>query len=387
LNDTKEEKNTSKSPTGIFLKLKTSSLCSEIVNILSSYGYSHYGCVYVNPTNPTLFSKKSFQNNNTSEAKISLQSSDILYTSGSLPLNQIQSFYEQHQLSFLNRLRSCSLLTESGAVVFGLHDGTSLKVEMEILLSNLGIPLLSHSRLKKTHDILSQSYPRIQDVNSLYTSPGKPIYQPDFEFIRFSGFKALIHRLDTQISYEKRVPKVFWRGATTGKAEKCTDLLRVRMCNLAKTVSWVDVKIVRLVQLCDNQLQLLNSMNIRGKKVLEVDWTRYRGVVDVDGNTNAWGLFWRLASGSVVFRVESGHINSYNQYLQPWIHYIPIARNLTDFINITRLIKDPVYKHIAQNARNFVRNFTYTHEISRVAIELSALWRARQNRSNQQNNK
>eukprot|EP00607_Mallomonas_marina_P008539 CAMPEP_0182419298 /NCGR_PEP_ID=MMETSP1167-20130531/3754_1 /TAXON_ID=2988 /ORGANISM="Mallomonas Sp, Strain CCMP3275" /LENGTH=183 /DNA_ID=CAMNT_0024594125 /DNA_START=611 /DNA_END=1162 /DNA_ORIENTATION=- len=177
-----------------------------------------------------------------------------------------------------------------------------------------------------------------------------------------------------------RIPKVFWRGATTGgqlntkERTACRDLKRVRMCLLAKNTSWLDVKIEKLVQSCSSDSELIIGLGVKGRRVPEFGWTQYRGILDIDGNSNAWGLFWRLASGSVVFRVESEFVNQYTQSLKPWVHYIPISNNLSDFLAVTRLVRDPTYRYIAGNAGMFVKDLTYVHEINRVAKELSALW-------------
>ena len=58
----------------------------------------------------------------------------------------------------------------------------------------------------------------------------------------------------------------------------------------------------------------------------EVEWANSSGILDVDGNVNAWGLYWRLASGSTIFKVESEYISSYTEHALPFVHYIPIAK-------------------------------------------------------------
>ena len=103
-------------------------------------------------------------------------------------------------------------------------------------------------------------------------------------------------------------------------------------------------------------------------------WSHYRGVVDIEGNTNAWGLFWRLGSGSVVFRVPGDFTNSYIRQLVPGVHFLPLAADLSDLANVTARIRDSSLARIPVNARSLLRNFTYQLEVDRVARELSDLW-------------
>ena len=126
-----------------------------------------------------------------------------------------------------------------------------------------------------------------------------------------------------------------WRGATTGYHNKCEELPRVKMCSKALNLTWVDAKLIRTIQFCYYKTNLTNFrpslLHLRGDHLPELEWSNYRGILDIDGNVNAWGLFWRLASGSVVFKVESKYLNAYITKMVPWVHYIPIKEDLSDF--------------------------------------------------------
>jgi glutathionyl-hydroquinone reductase len=134
---------------------------------------------------------------------------------------------------------------------------------------------------------------------------------------------------------------------------------------------------------------------------MESDWVKYRGIVDVDGNVNAWGLHWRLASGIVVFKVESEFTNLYMQHMVPWQHYIPILRDLSDLeiatklvtlkpsashgrrrkkgffrgngvVNYERILQEPMLlESITKNAFDFTQRFTYKKVVERVVNQLN----------------
>ena len=113
---------------------------------------------------------------------------------------------------------------------------------------------------------------------------------------------------------------------------------------------------------------------------IQVDWSQYRGILDAPGNTNAWGLFWRLASGSAVFKIDGEYSNAYIKQLRPWVHYIPISNNLSDLIPLSKNIyKIELLEKIALEARKFVMNYTFEKEITRVASELTYIWNITKN--------
>jgi hypothetical protein len=83
----------------------------------------------------------------------------------------------------------------------------------------------------------------------------------------------------------------------------------------AVATPWADVALWAPVQNCDNEpaLAVLQRHSLLHSHVQAPDWAAHRGVLEVDGNANAWGVIWRLASGSVVFKVRSTWVNAYNR--------------------------------------------------------------------------
>ena len=134
---------------------------------------------------------------------------------------------------------------------------------------------------------------------------------------------------------------------------------------------------------------------MRGGFKKETEWVKHRGILDIDGNVNAWGLFWRLASGSVLFKVESEFTNLYAQHMVPWYHYIPIARDLSDLkavtklvtltpsndilrgnevVDFARILREPaLMESIAKNAIDFTQRFTYKKVVEQVVNQLNEI--------------
>ena len=104
------------------------------------------------------------------------------------------------------------------------------------------------------------------------------------------------------------------------------------------------------------------------------------GIMDMDGHANAWGLYWRIAGGSVVFKVESNWTNGYIRDLIPSgekQNYFKIKQDLSDMINVTRLVTRNdtnsmiLMKRVSHNARELARKHSYHNEVARVARELA----------------
>jgi hypothetical protein len=75
----------------------------------------------------------------------------------------------------------------------------------------------------------------------------------------------------------------------------------------------------------------MSRQNLLGEPQSEIHWLGFRGVLDVDGNTNAWGLLWRLGSGSTVFHIKSEYCNLHNSGIRPWMHYVPLEEGFLGF--------------------------------------------------------
>ena len=263
---------------------------------------------------------------------------------------------ESIQRQFLSDLLRHPAFNYSGPLAFNTGDNGTINCETALALRHWAYPFLSHALL-----------------NDLQACPAWKvfIFQPDHHFIQTHGFKDLIAKLHSRgIPLSERIKKVIWRGYPSGRQiDGCESISRVRICHLAQNISWLDFGISKPLPICPG-LKLSNRLP-------EEEWVRFRGILDIDGNVNAWGLFWRLASGSTVFRVEGPWVNSYIRSLRPWVHYIPIFNNLTNLEEVTRIVTSDdesdiqLLREIATNAMDLVRPITYASEVERVARDLS----------------
>ena len=104
---------------------------------------------------------------------------------------------------------------------------------------------------------------------------------------------------------------------------------------------------------------ILNNINYSEQKATKEEMCKYKYIIDIDGWSNTWdATFWKLLSGSVLFKVEGVWEQWYYPKLIPWIHYIPIKDDLTDLNEVVKwcIVNDDKCKEITNNAYNFVNS-------------------------------
>jgi hypothetical protein len=277
----------------------------------------------------------------------------------------------------------------SGPTLAVAADDATLPADVEIALGSSGIPFLAHAW-------------RGSCDNITWKERSGVVFVPDPHFIERRGFAALIADINaTAPPWEARERQLFWRGSTTGRPliltehdetvtgnaaqNRCIALPRVRLAALAANLTWTDIRINNWVQACDfmasapEPLHLLTAL--QGASVPEHLWPRHRALLDIDGNSNAWGLYWRMASGSVVFRVAS-YCNHYTAGMRPWVHFVPLPDDVlashSSFASISALVADDAWdlrlQHIAAQARQLVLSRGYDWAIASAASQLNLLF-------------
>lgn len=63
------------------------------------------------------------------------------------------------------------------------------------------------------------------------------------------------------------------------------------------------------------------------------DSTNHKYILDIYGNTESWTrLPFIMLSGSVPLKVDSPYVQYFSKSLEPWKHYVPVKRDLSDLI-------------------------------------------------------
>lgn len=182
---------------------------------------------------------------------------------------------------------------------------------------------------------------------------------PDTDFIASSGYEALRKEVDdSDSSWEKKISQLYWRGAPHGFPYRTYDPEN-RRSQRKLLLEW------------SSQAPVLSDVSF-SCSTPKNEQLGYKYLIDIDGEVNAWsGLFWKLYSSSVVFKVESHYEQWYYKKLLPWVHYIPVKGDLTDLQARFEwaLQNDDVCCSIAQNGKEFASRLTYDHTVSSFMIE------------------
>jgi hypothetical protein len=206
---------------------------------------------------------------------------------------------------------------------------------------------------------------------------------PDVHFAMRRAY--LDHRQEfekTWIPWSDRVPIVFWRGSSTGAAtlthQTLAGLPRFRLCSIcANSISLrglTDVKLSKVVQAQseDERRRMrgrLTRLGLLAAPVPQTNFLRYKFQIDIDGNTNSWGLLLKLYMGACVLKIESQWRQWYYPSLRPWEHYVPIANDLSDLEERVAWCFDNEQRagEIAENGMKFAHTLGFETEMRRAA--------------------
>jgi predicted Zn-dependent protease len=203
---------------------------------------------------------------------------------------------------------------------------------------------------------------------------------PDPVFLNSAGYAALREEVDGQlVPWSERIPRAFWRGATTGQRRGgWRDLQRVQLCLIAQTVeNLMDVGVSSIVGMPPEMAAEAEAAGIRRPFVLPVDFMKFKYQIDVDGNTNAWAaLFQKLYTGSPVLKVESpfGYRQWFYDALKPWRNYVPVAADMSDLIEKIEWLRanDDRARLIGERGRALAISMTHERELARTRSTVSA---------------
>ncbi|WP_331326211.1 glycosyl transferase family 90 [Methylobacterium fujisawaense] len=159
----------------------------------------------------------------------------------------------------------------------------------------------------------------------------------------FQASREYIARLDLAdflSDFKNRIPKLFWRGSTTGSSITSEhDLFRNYRVACCQTIAnnagaSADCKISRIAQVGeefkDRYISALSARGLFGDPVQEEVFTKYMMYVDMPGNTAGWGTCFKYLRGCLIFRPSQSRELAYSSLLRPWEHYIPLETDMSD---------------------------------------------------------
>ncbi len=181
---------------------------------------------------------------------------------------------------------------------------------------------------------------------------------PDPDYVVSEGYLGLRDEIERDdCDWEGKVQKLYWRGSMHGFSYKAYDKLQLRS-QRALLVDW------------GRDHKGVSDVSV-SKNVSKCEQLRHKYLLDVDGEVNAWsGLFWKLYSNSVVFKVDSHYEQWYYRRLEPWVHYIPVAGDLSDLEEKFdwAVTHDDICSQIAQSGRVLASSLSFYDELDQLEL-------------------
>lgn len=232
------------------------------------------------------------------------------------------------------------------------------------------IPLISHNHKNNYSPILSHSITEDFADLPLPTAKDWERVNPDKYF--FGQCSNIFNEFN--ISWELKIPIAVFRGSSTGCGVTIDSNIRLKlsyMSSLKKldvdNLPYLDAGITkwnyRPKKLKgEKYLKFLESTKLPFSLVPYMsiyDQSKYKYIINVDGNVSAYRLSDELNTGSVILLVKSKYRLWFTPLLKPYIHYVPVKEDLSDiYIQISWCKNnDNKCREIANNAKEFYKKY------------------------------
>ena len=199
---------------------------------------------------------------------------------------------------------------------------------------------------------------------------------PDPEFLQ-TGFESFTHEVSrSDVSYEQKSSQIIWRGArhvnegyiyTTEGYEQDLALLKrnkIHPRDLACAISQSGGRLVPDVAV---------FFNASFEYLPVAEMLTHKYLLDLDGMVSAWsGLYWKLYSNSVVFKLRSHWEQWYYRDMKPFHHFIPLANlspaEIQKAFDWCEILYPKRCKQIAEQSSVFVQQLTYDFAVKNYTI-------------------
>lgn len=164
---------------------------------------------------------------------------------------------------------------------------------------------------------------------------------------------------DIELRWAAKKNKLVFRGSPTGEGVTAQQNMRLKAATLGlKNNDWdlrvnipkypkprVENGIIRTLRK-DPALDARQKMSIP-------EQSQFKYILHIQGHTSAWRLSRELHYGSCVLIVESPYKMWYEAYLTPWVHYVPVAGDLSNLSDLWDYLKknDAVGQRVAAAGR------------------------------------
>lgn len=214
------------------------------------------------------------------------------------------------------------------------------------------LPVLSWCGSNDTYDIILPTY-------DLTSSTLGAMTKVSLDIMSVQGH--------TGPKWEDKKPKAFFRGRDS--RQERLDLVK----NHRNNTDMFDVGLTNFFFFeYDEQLY-----GPKHKAISFFDFFNYKYQLNIDGTVAAYRLPYLLAGDSLVIKQDSPYYEHFYSQLEPWVHYVPMSRDLGDVEERVQWARDHdgEARQIGRNAQEFVRENLMPKEtycyIARLLTEYS----------------
>jgi hypothetical protein len=166
---------------------------------------------------------------------------------------------------------------------------------------------------------------------------------------------------------DKQYEKAVFRGGPTGCGYTEKTNMRIKVAKMKSSLldakltnkdgNSVDSKAIKF-----DPKYGIGSMNtnigMSGDFLTMADQSKYKYIIHIDGNVNAYRLLATMLTGSLILRVTSQYTSWVDHMIQHKVHYIPVKADLSDLLDVIRWCKknDDKCREIAKNGMEFARS-------------------------------
>lgn len=142
--------------------------------------------------------------------------------------------------------------------------------------------------------------------------------------------------------WTQKIPKAVWRGTLNGKVVDLRRNARLQLYRLGQNATGSKYLDVQITNVAPHVLRSIGgnmtalgippNANLSDHRMKMTAFQKYQMVVDTDGNSWSSRFGDLLCFDTVVLKVEPIQVDYFWERLQPWVHYVPVAANLSDLM-------------------------------------------------------
>jgi hypothetical protein len=192
---------------------------------------------------------------------------------------------------------------------------------------------------------------------------------------RHYGMLGDVDKSDTEWTAKQN--KTVFRGMLTGQRaykkgasdlEKCLSLPRCRLVYKYHQSKVVDARLSGMLFEILGVPAVIDGKTLTSEEISMSGMLQYKGLLILEGNDVATGLKWAMLSKSVVLMPKPTRTSwAMEELLEPWVHYIPIDKDLTDIEEKTQWIlnNDAAARRISERATLWIEDLFFHSDSQR----------------------